>query len=213
MIGPYFKIIPPELKRQIYSSSVFYGFERDLSEPLIIHDPHIKLSLRRFQPSDAQALVQPELSMTAETIREYAIRGKMLRADIQTCYVTVTKKGTPCHMQWMIGPKENEKLQALTRGGLPIIADNEVLLENVFTLAPYRKMGIELWTVKRLFQMALESGARRAILFVNRNNRQSLKMVLRMGFTPYLIKTDNYRWFSRKRAFKSIGNRNIRLHY
>ena len=109
-------------------------------------------------------------------------------------------------MQWMIEPKENEKLQALTRGGLPIIADNEVLLENVFTLEPYREMGIELWTVKKLFQMALESGARRAILFVSRNNHLSLKMVLRMGFTPYLMKTDKYRWFSRKRDFKYICN-------
>ena len=204
--------MPLELRRRIYSTSVFYGFERDLSKALFVPQPPVKLSLRRFHVSDTKILLQPKFFMTAEVIREYAIRKKFLRANIQTCYAAVTERGTPCHMQWMIGPQENEKIQALTCGGLPVIGKNEVLLENVFTSEPYRRMGIELWTVNRLFQTAMGAGAGKAILFVNRDNRLSLKMVLRMGFTPYLMKTDRYRMFSRRREFKCIRGRRIRIH-
>ncbi len=205
MIRSYLRIIPFELRRRLYSTSVFYGFKRNLSNPLIIKPPGIKLSLRKFHPDDARTLLQPKFFMPPEVIREYVIRQRMLKADIQTCYVSITQKGLPCHMQWMVRAGENEKLQALTRGGLPVIADDEVLLENVFTLESYRRMGIGLWTVKKLFQMASQSGARKAIVFINKNNSLSIKMALRMGFTPYLLKTDKYRLFSRKREFRDFS--------
>ena len=113
-------------------------------------------------------------------------------------------------MQWLIGPEENSRLSEFTNGGLPRIGDNEVLLENAFTTEAYRRRGIEMWTVKQLLEKAVASGARRAILFVRDTNTVTRKIVGRLGFVPYLKKTDRRFLFFRKISFNSYQKKSNR---
>jgi len=125
-------------------------------------------------------------------------------SGVKTCYVTEIEEKIPCHMQWMIGPEENNRLSQFTGGGLPRINDNEVLLENAFTTEAYRRRGIEMWTVKQLLEKAVASGAGRAILFVRDTNTVTQKIVRRLGFVPYIEKIDFRFLFFRKITFQPI---------
>ena len=129
----------------------------------------------------------------------------MAMSDIKTCYVTETEEKIPCHLQWMIGPEENSRLLRFTGGGLPPMSDSDMILENAFTTEAYRRKGIEMWTVKQLLEKAVVCGAARVILFVRDTNTVTRKIVERLGFVPYLEKTDRRFLFFRKITFQPIS--------
>lgn len=199
-----YSLILDELRHRAFSKSKFIGFQRDLHTPLEISDVNLKLNIRPIQKSDLAKL----LNLTHQTSKheiKYRLIGKLwLMSGIKTCYVTETEDKTPCHMQWMIGPEENARLLQFTGGGLPSICDNEVLLENAFTTEAYRRMRIEVWTVKQLLEKAVASGAGRAVLFVRDTNTITQTIVQRLGFVPYLKKTDFRLLFLRKIIFQPI---------
>ena len=199
-----YSLILDELRHRTFSVSKFIGFQRDLYTPLEISDTNLKLNIRPIKKSDYAKL----LNFTHQTSKQgikYRLVGKLwLMSNIKTCYVTETEDKVPCHMQWMIGPEENDRLSLFTGGGLPPIGDNEVLLENAFTTEAYRRMRIEVWTVKQLLEKAVDIGARRAVLFVRDTNTITQKIVKGLGFVPYLKKSDFRLPFFRKITFQEI---------
>ncbi len=200
-----YSLILDELKHRAFSASLFIGFQRDPHLPLEIPDVDLKLNIRPIRQSDYAEL----LDFTHQTSRrdiKYRLVGKAwLMSGIKTCYVTETEEKIPCHLQWMIGPEENNRLLQFTGGGLPRISDNDVILENAFTTEAYRRRGIELWTVKQLLAKAVACGAGRVILFVRDTNTVTQKIVRRLGFVPYLEKTDRRFLFLRKITFQPIS--------
>jgi hypothetical protein len=199
-----YSLILDELRHRAFSTSRFIGFQRDPHAPLEIPDVHLKLNMRPIQKSDYAKLLHFTHQTSKHEIK-YRLIGKLwLMFGIKTCYVTETEDKTPCHMQWMIGPEENERLLQFTGGGLPPIGDDEVLLENAFTIEAYRRMRVEVWTVKQLLGKAVAAGAGRALLFVRDTNTITQKIVRSLGFVPYLEKTDFRFFFSRKITFQKI---------
>ena len=200
-----YSLILDELRHRVFFTSRFIGFQRDPHTPPDIPDVDLKLNIRPIQKSDYVML----FNFTPQTLPleiKYRLVGRAwLMSGIKTCYVTEIDEKIPCHLQWMIGPEENGRLLKFTNGGLPSINDNEVLLENAFTIEAYRRRGIEIWTVKRLLEKAVAIGARRAILFVRDTNTVTQKIVQRLGFVPYLIKTDHRFLFLRKISFQPIS--------
>lgn len=198
-----------ELYQRVWSTRIWYGFERDLSIPLVSSGPQIKLQIRELRLSDIPVLLNISDVNDDEALKDRLIRLSMVRAEIPTCYVAVTSDGVPCHMQWMISSRENKKIQRFTHGGLPVIKENEVLLENAFTLEQYRRLGIEIEVVRCLFQKAQENGVKRAFLFVKEQNLISLKLVSRLGFIPFCVKTGSWRLFQRHFNFELISKENV----
>ena len=200
-----YSLIIDELWHRVFSTSRFIGFQRDPHSPLEIPDVDLNLNMRPIQKSDYVKL----LDFTHQTSRhdiKYRLVGKAwLMSGIKTCYVTETEEKIPCHLQWMIGPEENNRLSRFTGGGLPRMSDKEVILENAFTTEAYRRKGIEMWTVKQLLEKAVACGAGRVILFVRDTNTVTQKIVRRLGFVPYLEKTDRRFLFFRKITFQPIS--------
>lgn len=199
-----YSLILDELLHRAFSISQFIGFQRDLHTPLEISDINLKLNIRLIQKSDYAKLLDFTHQTSKREIKYRLVGKSWLMSGIKTCYVTETEDKIPCHMQWMIGPEENARLSQFTGGGLPLIGDNEVLLENAFTTEAYRRMRIEVWTVKQLLEKAVTLGAGQAVLFVRDTNTITQKIVQRLGFVPYLEKTDFRLLFFRKITFKEI---------
>ena len=199
-----YSLILDELWHRAFSISRFIGFQRDPHTPLEISDVNLKLNLRPIQKSDYAKLLDFTDQTSKQEIKYRLIGKSWLMSGIKTCYVTETEDKTPCHMQWMIGPEENARLSQFTDGGLPSIGDNEVLFENAFTIEAYRRMRIEVWTVKQLLEKAAASAAGRAVLFVRDTNTVTQKIVRSLGFVPYLEKTDFRLLFLRKIIFQPI---------
>lgn len=200
-----FALIIDELWHRFFSTSRFIGFQRDPHLPLEIPDVDLKLNMRPIQKSDYQELLDFNHQTSPHDIKYRLVEKAWLMSGIKTCYVTETEEKIPCHLQWMIGPEENSRLLRFTGGGLPHMSDNDIILENAFTTEAYRRKGIEMWTVKQLLEKAAVCGAARVILFVRDTNTVTRKIVRRLGFVPYLEKTDRRILFFRKTTFQPIS--------
>jgi GNAT superfamily N-acetyltransferase len=199
-----FHVLFDEFSLRLWSTAKWYGFERDLSVTLESRSPRIQVRIRELRKDDIAVLLNLSDAEDKKAVKDRLIRLSMVRAEIPTCYVAVTNEGVPCHMQWMISSDANSKLRRFTRKGLPTIKENEVLLENAFTLERYQRQGIEIETVRCLFQLAQEKGVKRAILFVSDQNLISLKLVSKLGFIPFCIKTSTRRLFLRNFTFEQV---------
>jgi len=200
-----YSLIIDELGHRVFSTSRFIGFQRDPHTPLEIPDGNLKLNIRPFQNSDYAKLLHFTHQTSQHEIKNRLVRKAWLMSGVKTCYVTEIEEKIPCHLQWMIGPEENNRLSQFIGGGLPRISDNEVLLENAFTTEAHRRKGIEIWTVKQLLEKAMACGVRRAILFVRDTNTVTQKIVQRLGFLPYIEKMDRRFLFFRKITFEPIS--------
>ena len=200
-----YSLIIGEFRNRAFSTSRFIGFQRDPHTPLEIPDVDLKLNIRPFQETDYETLFDFTHQTLPHEIKYRLVGIAWLMSGIKTCYVIETEDKVPCHLQWMVGPEENNRLSQFTGGGLPRIGDSEVLLENAFTTEAYRRRGVEVWTVKQLLEKAAAAGTRRAILFVRDTNTVTQKIVRRLGFVPYLNKTDRRFLFFRKITFQPIS--------
>jgi len=197
-------ILFEELRLRLWSTVKWYGFERDMSVALESRAPRIQVRIRELRKDDISVLLNLADAKDEKAVKDRFIRLSMVRAEIPTCYVAVTSDGVPCHMQWMISSDSNNRVRRFTRDGLPAIEVNDVLLENAFTLERYRRQGIEIEMLRYLFQMAREKGVKRAILFVSDQNLVSLKLVSKLGFTPFCFKTGRRRLFLRHFTFEQV---------
>jgi hypothetical protein len=199
-----FRILFDELRLRLWSTVRWYGFERDLSIPMVCRESQIPVHIRELRKDDIPVLLNLADAKDGKAFKDRLIRLLMVRADIPTCYVAVTSEGVPCTMQWMISSDANDRVKRFSRGGLPILKENEVLLENAFTLERYRRQGIENETHRYLFQLALEKGVKRAVTFVRDQSSIPLKMASKLGFTQFCLKTCRWRLFLRHYTFKQI---------
>lgn len=208
-----FYVLFDELRQRLWSTAKWYGFERDLSVMLEWTAPRIQVRIRKLRNDDIAVLLNQSDAADKKAIKDRLIRISMVRAEIPTCYTAVTNEGVPCHMQWMISSDANSIVRRFTRNGLPTIEENEVLLENAFTLEQYRRQGIETETVRCLFKLAREKGVKRACLFVSDQNLISLRLVSKLGFTPFCVKTCARRLFQRRFSFEQVPREAIQREF
>lgn len=129
----------------------------------------------------------------------------MLKAGTPTCYVAVDQRdGTPCYVQWLLGPAQNPTIKKL--GCFPLLKPDEALLENAYTPVSYRGMGIMAAAMALIAERAAEFGARYVLTFVGVDNIASLKGCERAGFTPFVVRWQQQYCFNlvRRLAFKDL---------
>jgi len=107
-------------------------------------------------------------------------------------------------MQWLIGPSENDKIQAYFKGIFPLLAPDEALLEYAFTPDAYRGQGIMPCAMAQIAERAKAFAARWVITFVDHQNIPALKGCKKAGFVPYLMRKDTWRLFRRRSTFKQL---------
>ena len=136
----------------------------------------IPISIRLLREDDIPHLIgtdDPTLSGTGRL--ERLNRLNMIRAGFKSCYVAVTADDSPCYMQFLIGPDENDLLRTHFRGLYPTLTPDEALLEGAFTPEAFRGQRIMPCAMAQIAMKAAEFGARWVITYVGSDNIASLK--------------------------------------
>jgi GNAT superfamily N-acetyltransferase len=184
------------------SDSETVGLRRDVSVPFVAPQAAIPLTIRPLHPRDVPILFACNSgTRSGEAMRQRAIRARMNRVELATCYVAANEDDQPCYVQWLIGPSENAKMRALFDDRFPAIRADEMLLEGAFTLEAWRGQGIMAAAMAQISAKAADHGARWVITFVAEDNIPSLKGCKKAGFAPYLRRTDRWRVFRHTSAF------------
>lgn len=174
-----------------YSSRVSIGLRRDLSVAVDPPSARIPVRLRDFQPDDFRDLFPAGDDAAAEGERAdvaWRLRAVAYGTLPSRCYVLVDENsGRPCHIQWLTGPGYGDAIRR--SGALPELADDEAMLENAYTPAGFRGLGIMSAAVHLIAERAKASGKRQVLAFVDADNIASLKAVERAGLAPWSVRT------------------------
>jgi hypothetical protein len=187
------------------SSLSSLGLRRDLQIPFVAPQASIPITVRPLVDGDVQKILNlDEADITDEGREERRTRLQMLDAGLATCYVAVTAEDEPCYMQWLIGPEQNDKVQAYFKGIFPRLEHEEALLEGAFTPEAYRGKRIMPCAMAQIAEKAVDFGARWVITFVTHDNIPSLKGCQRSGFVPYLTRQESWNAFRHSVRFTPL---------
>lgn len=174
-----------------FSERVSIGLTRDLSVAVEPPAARIPVRLRDFRPDDLPALFPVGGDKAAERERDdvrWRLRAAAHGVLPSRCFVLVDEvSGRPCHIQWLTGPGYGDAIRRT--GALPVLAADEAMLENAYTPASFRGLGVMAAAVHLIAERARALGKRRLVAFVDADNAASLKAVQRAGFTPCSIRT------------------------
>jgi GNAT superfamily N-acetyltransferase len=185
-----------------HSDSETIGLRRDLSVPFSAPQAAIPLTIRPLTPADVPILfANDDETLSGEAMRQRAIRMRMTRAGLATCYVAANDENQPCYVQWLVGASENGKLRDVFEDRFPVLQSDEMLLEGAFTLEAWRGKGIMAAAMAQIAAKAADHGARWVITFVADDNIPSLKGCKKAGFEPYLRRADRWRMFRHASTF------------
>lgn len=179
------------LARRPYSMRVSIGLRRDLSVAVDPPSARIPVRLRDFRPDDLRDLFPAGGDAAAEGERadvEWRLRAVAYGTLPSHCSVLVDgSSGRPCHIQWLTGPGCGDAIRRSC--ALPTLADDEAMLENAYTRAGFRGLGIMTAAVHLIAERAKASGKWRLLAFVDADNIASLKAVERAGLAPWSVRT------------------------
>jgi len=165
--------------------STRYGLRRDLAIPFPAPDAKIPISVRPLAEADLPILLAVNADTSEADRFEITWRQAFAAKRLAGGYVAVDERdGRPCYVQWLFGAADNDFIRSLH--GFPELAPDEALLENAYTPASHRGLGIMPAAMARIAEKAATIGARYVITFVEQNNIPSLKGCQRCGFAPDL---------------------------
>jgi len=194
-----------EIKRRLYSKERSLCLRRDLDVPFETPAAELVIEIRPLHEKDVGELLDVhDEGIPTQAFRERAQRKLFLPEKVPTCYVAVTKDGSPAFMQWLMAATENDKIQTYFRGGVPLLGEDEGLLEFGFTLEKYRGLRIMPHAISEIAKKGRDFGAKYIITFVPEQNIPSLKGCKRAGFSPYMVRVAKWRWFRRHCEFKML---------
>ena len=192
------------IRRWIDSQAFSYGLRRDLAVPYQMIPPKVPLTIRPLLKSDLPALFGTPPRSAEE---RYFLMGRreFIRQYSSGGYVAVARGDTPCYMQWLITPADNEKVREYFGGFFPWLAVDEVLLEQSYTVEGFRGLGIMSYAMSKIAEIGRSGGARWALTFVSPDNIPALRGSMSAGFLPHLIRRERWRWFHRQISFHALA--------
>jgi RimJ/RimL family protein N-acetyltransferase len=163
-----------------------YGLRRDLNVPFVAPKAKIPIAVRPLVAEDLPKLLKIGPETSAQDRLEIAWRRAFAEKHLAGGHVAIDERdGSPCYVQWLLGAVDNDFIRSL--GGFPELARDEALLENAYTPAGYRGLGIMPAAMSQIAEKAATFGARYVITFVEIGNIPSLKGCQRSGFSPHLV--------------------------
>lgn len=186
------------------SESLAYGLRRDLTKPHVPPDPKIPITVRPLVEDDIASLFDVSDISDRRSIEDRRNRLAFLHAGIGTAYVAVNSEDLPVYAQWIVSAEDNDRLRRSTGGLFPLLADDDVLLENAFMIEHYRGLRIMPAAMHAISETGIARGARWALTFVGVDNIPSLKGCVRAGFYPYVQRRDQWRGYRRRIGFEPL---------
>ena len=175
------------LRLGFYGSAMRYGLRRDLRAPLERPNAKIPMAIRPLAAVHIPALLSSDDAHdNPEEIVALARRRWLVRRAASRCFVAVDLRNErPCYAQWLLGPADNRLIRRLGRA--PALHEGEALLEEGFTPARYRRLGIAPAANARIAAKARDVGAQHVLTFVERQSTEQLEACARAGFFPYVL--------------------------
>lgn len=196
IISGQFSDFVDEFRKRIYSTTHSFGLSRNINEPFTPPKAKIPITIRPIRPDDFDKLMQSgNLKETEPDLYSYQLN--CIKAEIPQCYVAVDENDNPSYIQWLVDHTQNELIQKHFGTFFPLLKPGEALLEAAFMSHNYRGLGIMPEAMARIAEKAQLSGAEKVITFVTIDNISSLKGCHRAGFSPYILRTERWRFFRR----------------
>jgi L-amino acid N-acyltransferase YncA len=162
-----------------------YGLCRHLEIPVQRPVCEIPISVRPLQDDDLAALFAYDKTLDAGERKEIAWRLAFVEKGARHGLVAVDRRtGTPCHIQWLLGPDDNAFIARLK--GFPALEAHQALIENIYTPPAYRRRRIMSTAMAMIAERAAARGAREVLTFIPHDNVASLKGAQRAGFRPVM---------------------------
>jgi len=200
-----FRDIAEKIRHRIGSDTRSYCLRRDLTVPFEALPAKIPITVRTLRQEDIPKIFDlGRPGIAPADVKELVYRLEHLNADIPTCYVAVSGEGVPAYLQWLMGPSMNDRIQAHFNGIFPVLAPDEALLENAFTLEAFRGKGVMPAAMALIAEEGSKIGARWVITFVEVSNIPSLKGCKRSGFSPYMMRHEKWSFFRRTLEFTKL---------
>jgi GNAT superfamily N-acetyltransferase len=169
----------------LYNRGLRYVLRRDLDLEIERPLAKIPIEVRPMIIADLPALFSHDPTNQSDRL-EVARRKAFLGRFPNSCYVAIDQNtGHPCYMQWLLGPSDRALICRL--GGFPELREDEALLENAYTPARYRGLGIMSAAMSLIAEQALDLNADYVLTLVDQHNTASLKGCQRAGFYPHLL--------------------------
>ncbi len=203
-----FDILRDEWSKRFHSESFSFGLRRDMNKDFKAPEAKIKLHIRPLKAGDGEQILKNSSGNPVDP-RIIASQYSLLEQDMPTCFVAATTDHTPCYMQWLIGPAQNDKLEQHFKGLFPRLKKGEALLEGAYCSPDYRGQRIMPAAMAQIAEKAESINARWVKTFVDITNIPSLKGCRRSGFEPYVLRRDRWFLFRRTTSFHSIPEKLI----
>jgi GNAT superfamily N-acetyltransferase len=178
--------------KRIYSTHQSFGLKRDIEVEVKQVDALINIDIRLFKAED-------NAHFTADLQND-----GLIEKDIPNCYVATNTEDVPCYRHWLMGPKQNTKIQEFWGDAFPVLEEGEAIVESVFTVPEFRGHKIMPAVLTRIVKKAKDIDVRWLLIFVDIDNIPSLKGGNRSGFSPYTLRTEKWFLFKRSITFNEV---------
>ncbi len=192
-----------ELRRRWYSDELAYGFRFDLTHPFDIPEAEPPLNIRELSTKDIPILFnlkRPDISISE--FRFIIISLMLIEARLPTCYVGVTKENYPYCICWLVHRSDYYNVHALFSNRSYLLQPDEVFFDNIYTRQDARGKRLMRFITLRLFEKAMQDGAKQAIAFISVENPSSLAGSNVIGWKPFTLKRVHWRFFKSFTSFE-----------
>ena len=184
------------VRRWLYSDASGVGLQRELVSPIVARRPRHPLTVRPISPREQAPFASTSGVRGNGAIVRVNAR-YLFATGIETCYVALIDGEVPCYIQYLVLPDQNDKFAKAFGEPIPPLAPGEALLEFAFTLEQYRALGVMPYAVSELAKEAKLRGADRLVTWVPDSNPHVLRYLERIGFVPFAIRRERYRFLRR----------------
>jgi|SRR5450759_2806101 len=192
-------------KRLQHYESRALGLRRDLSQPFECPAAKVAITVRPLQGHEGRLLATAQVS--GPESYEQLSRFQLFESGLGTCYAATASDGRICYVQWLVGPQENDKLDAQFHGTFPLLAADEALLEGAYTFPEFRGMRVMPRAMAQIAEHGGEVGARYVNTYCAIDNEASIKGCRRAGFEPFSIRRERLRLLHSTCSFELLGSR------
>lgn len=174
----------PFLFQRLYSIEQFYLLNMNLRKPVHRIEIRFSYTLERLQPGDWEDILKNLESADIASKKELLRRIFFYRAGFENCYVLKNRNREITCMLWIVYPLENEHLRRYFNSDLFLLKENEVLLENVFTMPKFRGFGFSPAITTELLRLAKDQGYKNAsaVIYSLKDRITSLNDMMSIGF-------------------------------
>lgn len=137
--------------------------------------------LVRLTDKDLSSLKEQVQHCTGDDKRELLLRILFYENGFRNCYAYKIA-GEIAYLQWIVYPRENDLIHARYRRRFPPLRPKQVMLENAFTFARYRGLGVMPFVTTELLRKARAEGYSSAVCYVLKENVNALNTNLQVGY-------------------------------